>query len=113
MIRKKNSRLRMTSQVPEAKKSWMSLKVLAITGGFFLSSTRQETRARRSLPARPPRTRRRSAFRQRSPSYALILGQICQEVKGAGHEQRIAEDPGHGERLDGVFNRLDLAEVGP
>src|SRR2546423_10984128 len=98
MIRKKRSRLRMTCQVPEEKKSWTPPNVLAITGGFFRSGTQRETRARRSLPTRAPRTRGRSACRQRSPSYALILGEIGQEVKGAGDEHRLAEAAGTRER---------------
>src|SRR5207253_5383205 len=101
----------MTCQVPEAKKSWIPLKVLAITKGFFLLGTRRETRGRRSLRARTPRTQRRSACRQRSPSYAFILGEIGQEVKGAGNEDRFAEAAGTAERLDRILNRLDQSEV--
>src|SRR5437867_6519347 len=101
----------MTCQVPEEKKSWTPLNVLAITGGFFRSDTQRETRARRSLPARASRTRERSACRQRSPSYALILGQICQEVKGAGDEDRLAEGTGTRQCLGRVLDRLDLVEV--
>src|SRR5207237_5831820 len=110
-IRKKKSRLRMTCQVPEEKKSWTPLNVLAITGGFFRSDTQRETRARRSLPARAPRTRRRSACRQRSPSYALILGQIGQQVKGARDEDRLTEPARVREGRGGVTDRLDLGEV--
>src|ERR1041384_5035759 len=106
------SRLRTTCQVPEEKKSWTPPNVLAITGGFFRSSTQQETRARRSPPGRRSRTRRRSACRQRSPSYALILGQIGQEVKGARDEDRLAARPGGGGRPGGVLHRLDLNEGG-
>src|SRR3954469_14488819 len=98
----------MTCQVPEEKKSWTPPKVLAITAGFFRSGTQRETRARRSLPARAPRTRERSACRQRSPSYALILGEIGQEVKGTGDQERHTETAGVGERLAGVLDRLDL-----
>src|SRR5947208_5925593 len=98
---KKISRLTATCQVPEEKKSWTPPNVLAITGGFFRSSTQRGTRARRSPPARTSRTRRRSACRQRSPSYALILGEIGQEVKGSGDEQRLAPRPGVRERLGG------------
>src|SRR5438552_6170214 len=101
----------MTCQVPEEKKSWTPLNVLAITGGFFRSSTQRETRARRSLPARAPRTRRRSACRQRSPSYALILGEIGQQVKGARDQKRLSEPPGVGERGRGLVDRLHLPEV--
>src|SRR5690348_9312479 len=107
------SRLRTTCQVPEEKKSWTPPNVLAITGGFFRSSTQQETRARRSPPGRRSRTRRRSACRQRSPSYALILGQIRQEVKGARDEERLSGDPAPGERLGGGLDRLDLGEIAP
>src|SRR5689334_18206423 len=106
------SRLRTTCQVPEEKKSWTPPNVLAITGEFFRSSTRQETRPRRSRPGRRSRKRRPSACRQRSPSYALILGQIGQEVKGARDEDRPAARPGVGERLGGILDRLDLGEVG-
>src|SRR6266536_1989543 len=94
-IRKKSSRFRMTAHVPEAKKSWIPPKVLAtITGEFFRSGTPRETRVRRSPPARAPRTQRRSACRQRSPSYAFILGEIGQEVKGARDEEGLAEPAG-------------------
>src|SRR5205814_4991902 len=110
-IRKKNSRFRMTCQVPEEKKSWTPLNVLAITGGFFRSSTQRETRARRSLPARTPRTRKRSACRQRSPSYALILGEIGQQVKGARDENRLPEAPGMGQGRRRVVDCLHLREV--
>src|SRR5438270_6759179 len=102
----------MTCQVPEEKKSWIPLKVLAITGGFFRSGIRRETRARRSLPARTPRTQRRSACRQRSPSYALILGEIGQEVKGAGDENRLTEAAGILESPGRILDRLDRAEIG-
>src|SRR3954465_13718000 len=98
----------MTCQVPEEKKSWTPPNVLAITAGFFRSSTQRETRARRSLPTRAPRTRERSACRQRSPSYALILGEIRQEVKGTGDEEREAEPAGMGERPGGILDRVDL-----
>src|SRR5213082_469588 len=101
----------MTCQVSDAKKSWIPLKVLAITGGFFLLGTRQETRARRSLRARTPRTRRRSACRQRSPSYALILGEIGQEVKGARDENRLPEAPSVGQGGRRVVDRLHVREV--
>src|SRR3954466_9839991 len=101
-MRKKTTRFRITCQVPEAKKSWIPLKVLAITGGFFLLRTRSETRSRRSRPKRAPRTRRPSPCRQRSPSQALILGEIGQEVKGACHEDRLAEGPG----VRGSFGRV-------
>src|SRR5207302_9351124 len=101
----------MTCQVPEEKKSWTPLNVLAITGGFFRSDTQRETRARRSLPARAPRTRRRSACRQRSPSYALILGEIGQQVKGAGDEDRLPEAPGMRQGRSRVFDRLHCWEV--
>src|SRR6478672_5892330 len=100
----------MTCQVPEEKKSWTPPNVLAITGGFFRSSTQRETRARRSPPTRTPRRRRRSACRQRSPSYALILGQIGQEVKGAGDEQRLPEPAGVGQSRAGILDRLDVRE---
>src|SRR5512133_1377134 len=111
MTRKKKSRFRTTCQVPEEKKSWTPPNVLAITGGFFRSSTQRETRARRSLRARTSRTRKRSACRQRSPSYALILGQIGQQVKGAGDQGRLAEGPRVGERLDRILHGVDLGEV--
>src|SRR2546423_4909873 len=101
----------MTCQVPEEKKSWTPPKVLAITGGFFRSSTQQETRARRSPPGRRSRKRRRSACRQRSPSYALILGEIGQQVKGAGDEHRPAGRPCRRQRLGRALDRLDLGEV--
>src|SRR5881398_46875 len=101
----------MTCQVPEEKKSWTPLNVLAITGGFFRSSTQRETRARRSLPARTSRTRKRSAFRQRSPSYALILGEIGQQVKGAGDQDRLAETPCVRQSRDRIVDRLHLPEV--
>src|SRR5919201_590713 len=101
----------MTCQVPEEKKSWTPLNVLAITGRFFRSSSRQETRARRSRPGRTPRSRARSTCRQRSPSYALILGQIGEQVKGAGDEQRLSEGAAAGERLPGIVDCLDLLEV--
>src|SRR4051795_10680858 len=107
------SRFRMTCQVPEEKKSWTPPNVLAITAGFFRSSTQRETRARRSLPTRAPRTRERSACRQRSPSYALILGEIRQQVKGTGDEERLAQAPGVGESLAGRLEGLDLGEEGP
>src|SRR5881275_1853351 len=102
----------MTCQVPEAKKSWIPLKVLAITGGFFLLGTRRETRGRRSLRARTPRTQGLSACRQRSPSYAFILGEIGQEVKGARDEHRFAQASGNAERLGRILDRLHPAEVG-
>src|SRR5437588_5679921 len=101
----------MTCQVPEEKKSWTPLNVLAITGGFFRSGTQRETRARRSLPARTPRTRRRSACRQRSPSYALILGEIGQQVKGARDEDRLPEAPSMRQSRRRVVDRLHLPEV--
>src|SRR2546423_2323665 len=101
----------MTCQVPEEKKSWTPPKVLAITGGFFRSSTQQETRARRSPPGRRSRKRRRSACRQRSPSYALILGEIGQQVKGAGDEHRPAGRPCRRQRRSRALDRLDLGEV--
>src|SRR3954447_20128972 len=101
----------MTCQVPEEKKSWTPPNVLAITGGFFRSSIQRETRARRSPPGRTSRTRRRSACRQRSPSYALILGEIGQEVKGTGDEERHTEAAGVEERPGGMLDRLDLVEV--
>src|SRR5829696_4322090 len=113
MTRKKKRRFRTTSQVPELKKSWMLLKALpTITRGSFRSSTPQETRARRSRRERTPRTRRRSACRQRSPSYALILGQIGQEVKGAGDEERPAEGARLHERGHRVLHLVDLGEEG-
>src|SRR5213595_729075 len=101
----------MTCQVPEEKKSWTPPNVLAITGGFFRSSTQRETRARRSPRGRRSRTRRRSACRQRSPSYALILGEIGQQVKGAGDEQRPTCCPGSQQRLGRPLDRLHLVEV--
>src|SRR5438874_11080939 len=101
----------MTCQVPEEKKAWTPLNVLAITGEFFRSDTQRETRARRSLPARAPRTRRRSACRQRSPSYALILGEIGQEVKGARDQNRLSEPPGVRERRCRLVDRLHVLEV--
>src|SRR5207249_4403481 len=101
-----------TCHVPEVKKSWMPLKVLAITEGFFLLGTRQETRARRSPPRRRRRRQRRSACRQRSPSYALILGEIGQEVKGPGHQNRPACGSGVCERRGRVLDRLDPSEEG-
>src|SRR2546423_11850016 len=110
----------MTCQVPEEKKSWTPLNVLAITGGFFRSDTQRETRARRSLPARTPRTRGRSACRQRSPSYALILGEIGQQVKGARDQDRLPEAPSVRQRrrqaVDGLHCREEarapLGQVG-
>src|SRR3989442_8877919 len=102
----------MTCQVPDAKKSWIPLKVLAITGEFFRSGTQRETRARRSPPERTPRTQKRSACRQRSPSYALILGEVFEDVQGARDEDRLGQGPGLGERLDRILDRLNLAEVG-
>src|SRR5207247_218967 len=93
-------------------KSWIPLKVLAITEGFFLLRSPQETRARRSPPRRRRRRQRRSACRQRSPSLALILGQIGQEVKGPGDEDRLSERAGVRERLGRVLDRLDVAEKG-
>src|SRR4051794_36533965 len=101
----------MTCQVPEEKKSWTPLNVLAITGGFFRSDTQRETRARRSLPARTPRTRGRSACRQRSPSYALILGEIGQQVKGARDQNRLPEPPGVDERRHRLVDGIHLGEV--
>src|SRR5436190_3828383 len=102
----------MTAHVPEAKKSWIPPKVLAtITGGFFRSGTPRETLIRRSPRARTPRTQRRSACRQLSPSYAFILGQIGQEVKGAGDEEGLAEAAGVRQRLGRILDRLDLAEI--
>src|SRR5215212_3615282 len=101
----------MTCQVPEEKKSWTPPNVLAITGGFFRSDTQRETRARRSLPARTPRTRRRSACRQRSPSYALILGQIRQEVKGPRDEDRLAQPARMPEGGSRIVDLLDVREV--
>src|SRR5919201_3943233 len=112
-MRKKSSRFLTTSHVPEEKKSWTPPNVLPITGEFFRSSTPPETRAPRSRRERTPRTQRLSACRQRSPSYAFILGQIGQEVKGAGDEERLTEPPGVGERLPRVVDRLDLLEVAP
>src|SRR3954447_16297125 len=103
----------MTCQVPEEKKSWTPPNVLAITGGFFRSNIQRETRARRSPPGRTSRTRRRSACRQRSPSYALILGEIGQEVKGARDEQRISGGPAAGKRLHRILDRVGLGEVAP
>src|SRR5690348_10442444 len=105
------SRFRMTCQVPEEKKSWTPPNVLAITGGFFRSSTQRETRARRSPPGRTSRTRRRSACRQRSPSYALILGEIGQEVKGAGNEEGGSGGPAAGKRLHRILDLVHLGEV--
>src|SRR6266481_223630 len=100
----------MTCHVPEWMKSWMPLKVLAITEGFFLLRSRRETRVRRSPPRRRRRRQRRSACRQRSPSYALILGEIGQEVKGTGDKDRLAEGTGTTQGLSRVFDRLDLSE---
>src|SRR3954452_23306224 len=100
----------MTCQVPEEKKSWTPPNVLAITGGFFRSGTQRETRARRSPRGRTSRTRERSACRQRSPSYALILGEIGQEVKGAGDQDRSAEGPRARQRLHRILDRLHLCE---
>src|SRR6476659_4446916 len=105
------SRFRMTCQVPEEKKSWTPPNVLAITGGFFQSSTQQETRARRSPPTRTSRTRKRSACRQRSPSYALILGEIRQEVKGARDQEGQLEAAGMGQRLGWIVDRVDPGEI--
>src|SRR3954465_5670558 len=112
-IRKKKSRFRMTCQVPEEKKSWTPPSMLAITGGFFRSSIQRETRARRSPPGSTSRTRRRSACRQRGPTYALTLGEIGQEVKGARDEQRISGRPAAGKRLHRILDRIDLDEVTP
>src|SRR5207248_4605930 len=100
----------MTCQVPEEKKSWTPLNVLAITGGFFRSDTQRETQAQRSLPTRAPRTRRRSACRQRSPSYALILGEIGQEVKGARDENRLPKTPSMGQDGCRIVDRLHVRE---
>src|SRR5713101_4176119 len=102
----------MTCHVPEWMKSWMPLKVLAITEGFFLLRSRRETRVRRSPPGRRRRRQRRSACRQRSPSYALILGEIGQEVKGPCDEDRLAEGAGVAQGLGGILDRLDLREEG-
>src|SRR5712691_11567602 len=104
------ARLRITCHVPEAKKSWIPLKVLAITEGFFLLRSRRETRVRRSPPRRRRRRQRRSACRQRSPSYALILGEIGQEVKGPRDENRLAEGAGMPQGLRRVLDRLDSSE---
>src|SRR5262245_10389960 len=102
----------MTSHVPELKKSWTPLKVLAtITRGFFRSRTPLETRAPRSRPERTPRTRRLSICRQRSPSYALILGEVGQEVKGARGEYGPSERAAVGERVGRGLDRDDLLEV--
>src|SRR5919108_3408416 len=113
MTRKNRSRFRMTSQVPEAKKSWIPLNVLAITAEFFRSDTPRGTRARRSPPARTPRTQGRSACRQRSASYALILGEIGEQVKGARDEHRPTRAEGPRQRLRGLLDGLDVAEVRP
>src|SRR4029079_2353115 len=112
-IRKKTTRFRITCQVPEAKKSWIPLKVLAITRGFFLLRTPQERRSPRSRPKRAPRTRRPSPCRQRSPSQALILGEIGQEVKGARHEDRRVEGPGIREGFGRILDRPDVGEERP
>src|SRR2546425_3732319 len=99
----------MTCHVPEWMKSWMPLKVLAITEGFFLLRSRRETRVRRSPPRRRRRRQRRSACRQRSPSYALILGEIGQEVKGTGDKDRLSEGTGTTQGPRRVVDRPDRA----
>src|SRR6266516_1642180 len=112
---KRIRRLRITSQVPELKKSCTPPKVEAvITGASFLSSTRRETRRRRSRGARTRRRRTPSACRGRSPWYVLLLVQVGQEVQGAGDEDgavRAGQLAGPLEGASGPGNGLDRLEV--
>src|SRR5262249_47774590 len=80
----------------------------------FRRGSPRRTRARRTLEARTPRTRRRSAADQITPWYVSeTAGEIGEEIKRAGDEDGAAEPERELARGARVVRALDALEERP